>query len=259
VRYGGNTSCVTIKGSGGTWLVLDAGTGIRNFSLNLPENLKRVDILLTHLHMDHLQGLPFFDPLRNPEIETHIWGPASTTMGLMSRLQRYVSPPLFPVSVRDLSTRLQFHELTTGIFEIGEFKISAQLVIHPNPTVGYRIIDAERVVSYLPDHEPMLGAMQFPGSPEWTSGYAIAEAADLLIHDTQYTDEEYRTRTGFGHSNITHAFQFAELTGAKKLIPFHHDPAHSDDQLDKMIAQVMDTLSPNFDMVPGMEGMTFQV
>ena len=259
VRYGGNTSCVSIEGSDGTWLVLDAGTGIRSLGQHLPSNLKRVDILLTHLHMDHLQGLPFFAPLRNPDIETHIWGPASTMMSLKARLQRYVSPPLFPVSVRDLSPTLQFHELSIDMFEIGELCIVSQLVIHPNPTVGYRITHNEKTVTYLPDHEPMLGARTFPRSPEWTSGYALAEGADLLIHDTQFTTEEHKSRVGFGHSNMVQAFEFAALAGTKHFVPFHHDPSHSDDQLDQMISDAVQEVSPDFDVTPGLEGLSLQL
>ncbi len=259
VRYGGNTSCVSIEGTEGTWLVLDAGTGIRNLGRELPLNLKRVDILLTHLHMDHLQGLPFFTPLRNPDIETHIWGPASTMLSLKARLQRYVSPPLFPVSVRDLSPLLHFHELSIDMFEIGEFQIVAQLVIHPNPTVGYRIVKKGKVVTYLPDHEPMLGTRTFPRNPEWTSGFALASGTDLLIHDTQYTPEEYRARVGFGHSNMVQAFEFAALADVKHFVPFHHDPAHSDDQLDRMISNAVREVDPSFDVTPGQEGTTISL
>jgi phosphoribosyl 1,2-cyclic phosphodiesterase len=259
VRYGGNTSCVSIEGTKGTWLVLDAGTGIRSLGRSLPSDLKRVDILLTHLHMDHLQGLPFFAPLRNPNVETHVWGPASTMLSLKARLQRYVSPPLFPVSVRDLSPMLQFHELSFDMFEVGEFCIVSQLVIHPNPTVGYRILHQGKVVTYLPDHEPMLGARTFPRSPEWTSGYTLAKDANLLIHDTQYTPEEYQSRVGFGHSNMVQAFEFAALADVKGFVPFHHDPAHSDDQLDQMISDAMQAVAPGFDVTPGQEGMTFNL
>jgi len=254
VRYGGNTSCVSVEGADGSWLVLDAGTGIRNLGQNLPAGLKRIDILLTHLHMDHLQGLPFFAPIRNPDIETHIWGPASTMLSLKARLQRYVSPPLFPVSIRDLSPRLYFHELSFDMFQIGEFCIISQLVIHPNPTVGYRIEFRDKTVTYLPDHEPMLGAPKFPRNPEWTSGYDLSHKADLLIHDTQYTSEEYQSRIGFGHSNMVQAFEFAALANVKRLIPFHHDPAHSDDQLDQMIAHAVKEVSPGFEITPGLEG-----
>ena len=259
VRYGGNTSCVSIEGSKGTWLVLDAGTGIRSLGRSLPSDLKRVDILLTHLHMDHLQGLPFFAPLRNPNVETHVWGPASTMLSLKARLQRYVSPPLFPVSVRDLSPMLQFHELSFDMFEIGEFCIVSQLVIHPNPTVGYRILHKNKVVTYLPDHEPMLGARTFPRSPEWTSGYDLAKGVDLLIHDSQYTPDEYQSRVGFGHSNMVQAFEFAALANVKSFVPFHHDPAHSDDQLDQMISDAMQEVAPGYDVTPGQEGMTFNL
>ena len=255
VRYGGNTSCVSIEGSDGSWLVLDAGTGIRDLGQNLPSDLKRVDILLTHLHMDHLQGLPFFAPIRNPNMETHIWGPASTMLSLKSRLQRYVSPPLFPVSVRDLSPELYFHELSFDMFEIGKFCIVSQLVIHPNPTVGYRIKLNDKTVTYLPDHEPMLGAPTFPRSPEWTSGYDLAHGADLLIHDTQYTPEEYQDRIGFGHSNMVQAFEFAALANARRFVPFHHDPAHSDDQIDLMITRAVQEIKPDFDVTPGLEGV----
>ena len=255
VRYGGNTSCVSIEGSDGSWLVLDAGTGIRDLGQNLPSDLKRVDILLTHLHIDHLQGLPFFAPIRNPNMETHIWGPASTMLSLKSRLQRYVSPPLFPVSVRDLSPALHFHELSFDMFEVGDFCIVSQLVIHPNPTVGYRIKLNDKIVTYLPDHEPMLGAPVFPRSPEWTSGYDLAHGADLLIHDTQYTPEEYQDRIGFGHSNMVQAFEFAALANARRFVPFHHDPAHSDDQIDLMITRAVQEIKPNFDVTPGLEGV----
>lgn len=259
VRYGGNTSCVSIEGPEGTWLVLDAGTGIRNLGRELPPDLKRVDILLTHLHMDHLQGLPFFAPIRNPDIETHIWGPASTMLSLKARLQRYVSPPLFPVSVRDLAPRLCFHELSIDMIEIGEFHITAQLVIHPNPTVGYRIMLNDKAVTYLPDHEPMLGAHRFPRSPEWTSGYALAAGADLLIHDTQYSPQEYKDRIGFGHSNMVQAFEFAALADVKRFVPFHHDPTHSDDQLDQMILEAMREVTPGFGVTPGQEGASIDL
>jgi len=187
LRFGGNTSCVSVEGSEGTIIVLDGGTGIRNLGQSLPEDIKRVYILLTHLHMDHVQGLPFFAPLRRQGVEVHIWGPASTMLSLRSRLLRYLSPPLFPVSVREILSDLHFHELPSGTIEIKEFQVTAQLIIHPNPTVGYRIQDLDSAVTYLPDHEPALGTKTFPIGEDWTSGYALAEGSDLLIHDAQYT------------------------------------------------------------------------
>lgn len=240
-------------------LVLDAGTGIRNLGLSLPPDLKRVNILLTHLHMDHIQGLPFFLPLRRQGVEIHIWGPASTTLNLNARLQKYLSPPLFPVNVRELSSDLHFHELPGHVIEIGEFAITAQLIIHPNPTIGYRIQCDHAAVTYLPDHEPALGSHTFPREKEWTSGYKLAEGSDMLIHDTQYTEAEYQTRIGFGHSSIRHAFQFASLTNVKQFVPFHHDPTHSDDELDRMFSQAIDEMDPSYKVIPSQEGRTLEV
>jgi phosphoribosyl 1,2-cyclic phosphodiesterase len=248
-----------VEGGDGTVIVLDAGTGIRNLGQSLPPDISRVNILLTHLHMDHIQGLPFFKPLRRSGVEIHIWGPASTTMTLNSRLQKYLSPPLFPVSVRELPADLHFHELPGHVIEIGDFSIQAQLILHPNPTIGYRIQCAGASLTYLPDHEPALGSRSFPLDKEWTSGYKLAEGSDMLIHDTQYTEEEYRTRIGYGHSSIRHAFQFAGLTGAKRFIPFHHDPTHSGDDLDRMFKEALLELQPAYEVTPSQEGLSLEV
>lgn len=259
VRYGGNTSCVAVEGDEGTVIVLDAGTGIRTLGSYLPPDLRRLHILLTHLHMDHIQGLPFFAPLRRREVEIHIWGPASTTLSLSARLQRYLSPPLFPVSLRELAADVRFHELPGAVIEIGEFSIRAQLIVHPNPTIGYRIECAGAVVTYLPDHEPALGARIYPREKEWTSGYALAEASHMLIHDAQYSRREYLTRMGFGHSSFRDALQFAMLSGVKIFVPFHHDPAHSDDELDRMFEEDTAELRPACTVTPSREGMSLEV
>jgi phosphoribosyl 1,2-cyclic phosphodiesterase len=256
VRFGGNTACVTVVGSAGTMLVMDAGTGIRGLGLSLPESIDRAYILLTQLHMDHIQGLPFFGPLRRRGVKVDIWGPASTTLSLRSRLMRYLSPPLFPVSLREILSDLTFNELPHGVLEINEFKVTAQLVIHPNPTLGYRIEEAGTVVTYIPDHEPALSGPTFPRSAEWTSGYDLAAGADLLIHDSQYNDEMYRTRMGYGHSSLGQAMQFARLASVKRFVPFHHDPVHSDDLIDRLIETAIAEHQPSFEVIPGKEGAT---
>ena len=261
-RYGGNTSCVAVEGDDGTVLILDAGTGIRRLGQALPTSLRRLDILLTHLHMDHIQGLGFFRPLHTPGLEVHIWGPASTTLDLRARLGRYLSPPLFPVHLRDLECSLWLHEVPCGDVDIGEFRVTAKLVCHPDPTVGYRIAaptPSSGIVTYLPDHEPALGVRRFPISREWTSGYALAAQADLLIHDAQYTPDEYDERVGFGHSSFTHTFEFAAIAEARQLVLFHHDPAHGDDDLDRLIADSIAGFQPRYAVTPGREGMTIEV
>ncbi|MDX1613651.1 MAG: MBL fold metallo-hydrolase [Candidatus Promineifilaceae bacterium] len=258
-KYGGNTSCVEVRGRDGTVLVLDAGTGIRRLGDALPRSLERVDILLTHLHLDHLQGIGFFSPLRRRDVEVHIWGPASTTLSLRQRLARYLSPPLFPVYIRDLAARVILHEVASDVFQIGEFTISSSLILHVDTTAGFRINSPSGTVAYLPDHEPALGVVDFPAAPEWTSGYDLAAGADLLIHDCQYTDEQYRERIGWGHSSMAQAFKFAQLAEVERLVPFHHDPTHSDADLDRLLNQQIEAQRPTYQVTPGVEGATFQL
>jgi len=235
-RYGGNTSCVGVIGREGSVLVLDAGTGIRRLAAHLPKDARRIDILLTHLHMDHIQGLGFFVPLFRPDIEVHIWGPGSATLGLRQRLMRYLSPPLFPVHLSELPN-IKFHQVPVGECDIGEFRVCSALVCHPGPTVGYRVIDPKGgVLTYLPDHEPALDAVTFPALPrEWTSGGTLAHGVDLLIHDSQYSAAEYPGHCGWGHSSFDHALDFGSLCEVKQLVSFHHDPDHTDAQIDLMM------------------------
>jgi ribonuclease BN (tRNA processing enzyme) len=219
---------VRVTGPDGAVLVLDAGTGIRSLALELPPGLRRVDVLLTHLHMDHIIGLGFFAPLYDPGMEVHIWGPASATLSLEARLRRYLAPPLFPVLLRDLPCRLELHHTGRGRFAIGAFHVRAARICHPGPTVGYRIETEQSSLAYLPDHEPALGARRFPLDAEWTSGFDVAQGADLLLHDAQYTREEYFRYVGWGHSAMHDALAFARLAGVKHLVPFHHDPGRDD-------------------------------
>lgn len=259
VRYGGNTSTVEIRGDDGTVLVLDAGTGIRRLGEQLPPDIARIDILLTHLHMDHIQGLGFFGPLHHPGIDVHIWGPASSTLSLAARLTRYLSPPLFPVHLRDLP-RVTCHDFPCGPFDIGPFHVHTSLVCHPNPTLGFRIHAEGSTAVYLPDHEPALGLRDGRWlEPDWTSGYNLATGADLLIHDAQYTDEEYESRIGWGHSSYRQAFEFAARMGVKQLVPFHHDPSHDDDTLDRLAADALRLFEPDFVVSEGREGAVFEV
>jgi len=260
-RYGGNTSCVGVVGREGTVLVLDAGTGIRRLAATIPESTRRVDILLTHLHMDHIQGLGFFAPLYRPDIEVHVWGPGSTTLRLQARLMRYLSPPLFPVNLAELPCKMTFHDISSRDIDIGEFHVCSALVCHPGPTVGYRITAPEGgVLTYLPDHEPALAALRFPSLPrEWTSGATLAAEADLLIHDSQYSAAEYPGHCGWGHSSLNQTLDFGTLTGVKRLVPFHHDPDHTDTDLDRLMAEAIEETKPGYQVTPGIEGTKFEL
>ena len=253
VGYGGDTSSVQVTGPNGEIILLDAGSGIRPVSARLP-GAERVDILLTHLHMDHIQGLGFFTPLFDPGVETHVWGPSSNTMSLTERLGRYLSPPLFPVRLRDLPNTV-IHDVVPGSFTIGAVRVTSDFICHPGMTLGYRLESAAGSVAYLPDHEPALGASAFPDRPDWTS--YLMESVDLLIHDAQYTDEEYVDRVGWGHSTMFHATTLAARAGVSTLVTFHHDPSHSDAVLDDAHAFAAAHLDGSFQLVPGRTGTTF--
>jgi phosphoribosyl 1,2-cyclic phosphodiesterase len=249
VRYGGNTAAVELLCAGGRVIVLDGGSGIRAMETH-PDSNSRVDILLSHLHMDHVQGLPFFTPLLDPEIEVHVWGPVSTTRTLRERITRYLSPPLFPVRVRELPN-VFFHDVLPGSFQLGTITVTADLICHPGATLGYRLEEEGSTLAYMPDHEPALGNPSFPDSPEWTSGYALAEGADVLVHDAQYDDAEYSAKVGWGHSSISHLRAFAEMTRPQRLVTFHHDPAHSDTVLDDLHQHLRASLTDEIELVPG--------
>jgi phosphoribosyl 1,2-cyclic phosphodiesterase len=259
VRYGGDTAAIEVRGPDGQFVVLDAGSGIRPIGEQVPAGTERIDILLTHLHMDHIQGLGFFAPLFDAAIEVHIWGPGSTTLGLHQRLTRYLSPPLFPVMLRDLPS-VTLHEIQPPVsFSLGSIAIQAELITHPGPTVGFRIESGNGVLAYLPDHEPALGVGSFPDKPEWTSGFDLAVGADVLIHDAQYTSQEYERRVGWGHSSFNHALKFAALTKVGRLVTFHHDPAHSDVLLDQIAERIKQTRELRFEFVPGKAGLTIEL
>jgi phosphoribosyl 1,2-cyclic phosphodiesterase len=237
MRYGGNTSCVEVTLEDGSTLILDAGTGIRNLGMVLPRVERPIHILLTHLHLDHIQGLMFFAPAFRPESEIFIWGPASPEASLQDRIARYISAPLAPVEVRELPS-LVFREAEPMEWRIGSARVVAQSVTHRGPTLGYRIEDGGTTLTYIPDHEPGLGAPISDLEDDWISGFDLANDASLLIHDCQYTDREYPSYIGWGHSPMSDALTFAHRTHAQRVLLFHHDPLHADDFLDDLGAEV---------------------
>lgn len=240
MRYGGNTSCVELTLSDGSKLILDAGTGIRNLGMALAPQEQPLHILLTHLHMDHIQGFMFFAPVFTPGSEVIVWGPASPEASLRDRIARYISAPLAPVEVRELPSVLTFREADRLEWKIGPATIRAQAVNHRGPTLGYRIEDAGTTVCYIPDHEPGLGTSLADVEDEWISGFDLAHDATLLIHDCQYTDGEYQNHLGWGHSPVSAALQFAYRTDPERVLLFHHDPLHSDEFLDDLADQARD-------------------
>jgi ribonuclease BN (tRNA processing enzyme) len=151
------------------------------------------------------------------------------------------------------------HHVPLECFEIGSLQITGALVVHPGPTVGYRITEGETSLAYLPDHEPALGARHFPGEPAWTSGFELATNVDLLIHDAQYTAVEYSTHVGWGHSALPQTIAFATQAAVRRLVPFHYDPGHADQMLDRWFDEVVGASELPFELTPGREGASFEV
>jgi phosphoribosyl 1,2-cyclic phosphodiesterase len=217
--------------------VLDAGTGMRPLGVAIDHDpVDELHILLTHLHLDHLQGLGFFRPLFRPGVDVHLWGPASPVQSLADRIALYLSPPLFPVRLADIPAHVTFHDAPERAVTIGSATIRAGKVTHQGPTVGYRIEENGRTLVYLPDHEPSIGVHLSDEPSAWISGHDVAHDADVLFHDAQYRDDEYAQHIGWGHSCTEHVMGFAHKAAAHSVVLFHHDPYHTDDELDALLA-----------------------
>jgi phosphoribosyl 1,2-cyclic phosphodiesterase len=238
--FGGNTSCVQVSAADGTELILDAGTGIRELGAAIRGLRRHVHILLTHLHLDHIQGLMFFAPLFDRDVEVTVWGPPGAGRTLRERLARYISSPLSPIEIRELPARVTFHDIPPGPWRIGDIEVRTSLVSHRGPTLGYRLTEDCTSLCYLPDHEPGLGLGLGLGQDlstlksTWISGHALARDASLLIHDCQYTEAEYRACRGWGHSSLPDTLSFARRCAPRHLLLFHHDPWHDDARLEAL-------------------------
>jgi len=234
VRYGGNTSCLEVELANGSVFVLDAGTGIRELGAKLERrNVRRIQLLLTHLHLDHVEGLRFFGPLWDEQVEIDIWGPPSPLVSLRDRIARAFSPPLFPIEIADVPARLNFNDVPREQWILDGATLRAEKIVHPGPTVGYRIESDDRTLAYLPDHEPALTGSISERSLDWISGASLAARADLLVHDAQFSEEEYSHRVGWGHSSSADAIAYSRAVGADRIVLFHHDPSHDDVWLDE--------------------------
>ncbi len=225
VRYGGDTSCVAVETADGRLVVLDCGSGIRLLGNALAADPPReLDILLTHMHLDHVTGLGFFAPLFM-DTTIRIWGPRLGDAPLAESLASYLSPPLFPVAFADIPAHLEVHEVREETWRIGSLTVTAAPVQHPGGALGYRLEEGGGTLAFIPDNE--LGL-----DPD--AGLELAMNADVLLHDAQYTVEEYRTRVGWGHSSLPDFATFVQRTAPGRALMFHHDPARDDDALEEM-------------------------
>ena len=231
-KYGGNTACVEVRTDNGTLIVLDCGTGARALGLQLQQSAPqplRLHLFIGHTHWDHIQGFPFFTPAFLPEAELNIYAPVGFKRGVEEALAGQMQYSYFPVTLRDLRSRIHFTALEEGFFRLGDVLVETQYLNHTAPTIAYRISSDGTTVAYVTDHEPFWkpSGMTFhhPGDQRHI---AFMKGADLVIHDAQYSEEEYRSKVGWGHSSVEYATDVALAAGAGRLALFHHDPEHDD-------------------------------
>lgn len=247
VRHGGNTSCVELRSDAGTLVVLDCGTGAHGLGQTLVAGGKspRGHILITHTHWDHIQGIPFFAPLFVRGNEWDIYAPRGLGEKVRDTLAGQMQYAYFPVSLDQLGATIRYHELVEGDFVIGDVRVRARYLNHPALTLGYRLEADGASVVYSTDHEPHCRGRAMPGSPgEASSEGASPEddqhaeflaGAGLVIHDCQYTAQEYPARAGWGHSTVEYAVDTALAARARRLALFHHDPLRDDDAVDALV------------------------
>jgi ribonuclease BN (tRNA processing enzyme) len=229
---------VLVRTVDGEAIVLDLGTGARNLGVHVCAVHEaggppvKASVLLTHLHFDHILGLPFFEPLLHQDSLIDIYGPRQADGSLAVMLSAIMRPPYFPVQLENLQAQVRFHELVNDDFALNNAKVRARQVSHPGTTLGYRIEVDGTVLTYLPDHQQPL-----EDGPISDAVIELCEGADLLIHDAQYTPEELDTKHDWGHSTMTFAVKVALESRARHLVLFHHDPAHDDAALDSVLAE----------------------
>lgn len=213
--------------------------------------------LLTHLHWDHVQGLPFFMPTLREGAHFEIYGPVQEDGRLVREVfESIIKPPMFPVSVSTLPGKFVFHDVGDADFTVGDMAVKSRLIPHVGNTLGYRVTYGGVSVSYLSDHQmPVDGSMAIAeGARE------LCEGADVLIHDAQYTPAEFAERSTWGHCTIDYAVWVAIECRVRRLVLFHHDPMRSDDELDLLLIEAQRRAEPHgIEVLAAHEGQTLSV
>lgn len=229
-RYGSNTSCVVVEVAGEPPIVFDLGTGLRRWGDHVDRTRPfQATALVTHLHWDHVQGLPFLEPLHHPGSSLDLYAPAQADGDLEEVFDRFMGPPFFPIHARDLGGRVAFHEVLHSELRVGEAEVLVRPVPHQGPTVGYRVHWHGVVIAYVSDHHALPDQTEVSGDV-----LELCRDADLLVHEAQYTAAQWESKAHWGHCTVDFALLVAQQAGARRLAMFHHDPSRSDDQLDEL-------------------------
>jgi phosphoribosyl 1,2-cyclic phosphodiesterase len=232
--HGGNTTCLEVVLGERRRLIVDCGSGLSAVAAGLPKrddgDALEFDVFMTHYHMDHLQGLPFFEPLFDPRSRFTFYGFGAPGETMQSSIEGFAPPPWFPLSIGGTPSSKRYVELDGASVQVGEVSVSTARLSHPQGITAYRLQRGDRAIVFATDMER--------GDPSCDAALSsLASGADVLIHDAQYTPEEYEQRRGWGHSSWRHAVAAAREAGVERLILFHHDPSRTDEELDAIVAE----------------------
>ena len=232
-RYGGNTACVSIEAPGQDPILLDLGTGLRFFGESISgEGAFHGMALVTHLHWDHVQGLPFFTPINRPDASFVICGRNEDGGTLQGAFDDFMRPPYFPIRYTHLAGDISFRDVADTELDFGRAHITVRDVPHTGATNGYRVEIDGLVVAYVSDHQQPVGSDDIAPSV-----LELCRDADLVIHDAQYEPHEFAAKADWGHCTVEYAVRVAAEAGAKRLALFHHDPSHDDATIDRLVAE----------------------
>lgn len=242
-RYGGNTSCVAVERDGEAPIVFDLGTGLRNYGNALAAAGRaegfQASVLLSHLHWDHVQGLPFFGPIHHPEAKLDIFGPRQGEGPLAEVFAGLMCPPYFPIRPDQLVGAVVFQDTGDDVFSVGDAKVRSRWIRHVGPTLGYRVEWDGVSIAYLSDHGQGCGIGHADDHIP-NDVLELCDGADLLIHDAQHTPSEFQQKRHFGHCTVDYAVHVAKEAGVATLAMFHHDPSHGDDEIDQLEREAQD-------------------
>jgi len=261
-RYGGNTSCVALECADQPPIVLDVGTGLRTFGTSLIERGRgeafQGTMLLSHLHWDHVQGLPFFVPLHHPDAVVDVYGPRQQDGPLGEVFGDLMRPPYFPIRPDQLEGTVAFHDAGDDDFPVHDAKVRSRWIRHVGPTLGYRIDWHGVSVAYLSDHGQGCGGVGDDFVPDEV--LELCDGVDLLIHDAQHTPAEFERKRHWGHCTVDYAVHVAKRSGAQTLALFHHDPAHEDEMVDGLERAACEASAAidGADVVAAAEGMVLR-
>jgi phosphoribosyl 1,2-cyclic phosphodiesterase len=256
VRYGGNTASVVLEEPDEEPILFDLGTGLRGYGMTCPlDGSFAGTALVTHIHWDHVQGLPFFAPLHFAGARLDVYGPAQSEGPLGEVFADLMKPPYFPVRYTELQGDIRFTGVTHDTFVLGSRKVTVRPVPHKGPTVGYRVEGPRATVAYISDHQA-----PFALDAVADSVLEICDGADALIHDAQYTHEEFFRKSDWGHCTLEYALLVARTARAKRLVMFHHDPSHNDDDIDRMRKELQEAAAgTGVEVLAAYEGMTLDL